>query len=504
MNKYLYYGILLFSFCKTYAQPKVIWEKKVGGEHAEYLNNSIATPDYGFLLLGSSTSDATGDKSKRNQGGLDYFIWKMDENGKQEWQQSFGGNGNDQLINGVNTPDGGFILIGSSNSDKTGDKSDENFGFEDVWVIKLNAAGLIEWQKTIGGSGNEIPVTIINTNDKGYLIGSVSNSLPNEIKKSELIGSNDYWLIKLDNDGNVEWENTYGGDNNDLLLDIIETKDNYIVFGNSNSPSNERTKVLENDYTSGWVITLNKEGEILKEQIFSESENRIISIQSSNDEYLLSLQETINKDKIKVLKFNERFEEVESIELKIDPKQSIRNVNLIDENYILSSNIISTTINNNQQEQFISSKYSSTSINKNGSKNWNKTFGEDGYSYLEKTLKTRDGSLILFGNSTSKSSSNVLADFYLVKIGKEVNKEEEKRKYIEAYPNPTDDFVNVLINTDFKEATIEVYNLVGQKLQSKNVKYRTTPISLGDYSGGVYILKINYDNQTESIKIIKK
>ena len=78
------------------------------------------------------------------------------------------------------------------------------------------------------------------------------------------------------------------------------------------------------------------------------------------------------------------------------------------------------------------------------------------------------------------------------------------RTYIEAYPNPAQDVVNVLINKDFKKASIDIYNLTGQHLQSKDVKYRSTPISLGNYPAGVYILKIMTDNQSESIKIIKK
>lgn len=71
-------------------QPKIQWEKTIGGTSSDYLYNAVGTPDDGFLLVGSSTSAATGDKTKANQGGLDYFIWKMDAAGHQEWQQSFG------------------------------------------------------------------------------------------------------------------------------------------------------------------------------------------------------------------------------------------------------------------------------------------------------------------------------------------------------------------------------------------------------------------------------
>ena len=115
MRKTLLSVFSLFSMLTISAQQDVLWEKTFGGEQSEYLYHAIPTLDYGFLILGSSASDATGDIQKKNQGGLDYFIWKMDENGNQEWQNSFGGDGDDLLKSAITTPDGGFLLVGSSN-----------------------------------------------------------------------------------------------------------------------------------------------------------------------------------------------------------------------------------------------------------------------------------------------------------------------------------------------------------------------------------------------------
>lgn len=89
MRKTLLSVFSLFPMLTISAQQDVLWEKSIGGEQAEYLYNAIPTPDYGFLILGSSSSDATDNIQNKNQGGLDYFILKMDENGNQEWQNSF-------------------------------------------------------------------------------------------------------------------------------------------------------------------------------------------------------------------------------------------------------------------------------------------------------------------------------------------------------------------------------------------------------------------------------
>ncbi len=122
MRKTLLSVFCLFSMYTISAQQDIMWEKSIGGEQAEYLYNAISTPDYGFLILGSSASNTIGDIQKKNQGSLDYFIWKMDENGQQEWQNSFGGNGSDFLYAAQSTSDGGYVLVGASTSSKSGDK----------------------------------------------------------------------------------------------------------------------------------------------------------------------------------------------------------------------------------------------------------------------------------------------------------------------------------------------------------------------------------------------
>lgn len=85
---YLLFFILLSVF--TYSQD-ILWEKSYGGIHADYLFDAQPTADYGFILAGSSLSNKTGNKTDDNHGDLDYWIWKMNEKGDLEWQKSIGG-----------------------------------------------------------------------------------------------------------------------------------------------------------------------------------------------------------------------------------------------------------------------------------------------------------------------------------------------------------------------------------------------------------------------------
>ncbi|MFV0181957.1 T9SS type A sorting domain-containing protein [Empedobacter falsenii] len=504
MKKTLLSIFSLFSMYILSAQQDVLWEKSIGGENSEYLYNAISTPDYGFLIIGSSSSDATGDIQKKNQGGLDYFIWKMDENGKQEWQNSFGGNDSDLLYTAKNTPDGGYILVGASNSSKSGDKSTPNQGGKDIWIIKIDANGNIQWEKSFGGNGDDIPVDVITTKDKGFLIASISNSPSSELKKSTHYGGNDYYIIKLDQNGKLLWENSFGGEYDDNIKNIVATKDGFLLIGNSNSP--ESGNKNQNQKIDGtWIVSIDQNGQIIKENNLGiDNENYLISIQKEENQLFFGIRERVQgKSEIKIIKTDELLNILDNTSLEVDSKLTISSILKNDKQYILTANEISNNENNSSSRNIIKSFYITNTYDLNGKSLWNKNFGDDGFNYLEKAITTRDGSLILFGNSTQQTKGNKgQSDFYLVKLGDKSST--EKRTYIEAYPNPTQDFVNVLINKDFEKASIEVYNLAGQHLQSKEVKYRSTPISLGNYPAGVYILKINYDNQIESIKIIKK
>lgn len=504
MNIKFYYILSIFSYTSLLAQQQeIIWEKSVGGANAEYLYNAIKTPDYGFLILGSSASNSSGDIQKENQGNLDYFLWKMDENGKQEWENTFGGDGNDLLYAGKPTSDGGYILAGSSNSSKSGDKLSNNLGAEDIWVLKIDSFGQLQWQQTFGGNGNDIPVDVIRTNDGGYLIASNSNSSITESANIESFGSNDIYLVKLTDKGEIAWEKRFGGDYDDVVKSLIEIEDGFIVIGNSNSQLSGN-KTIDHNGNHLWINHLDNKGNSINQyNLDIEYDNRLISFQNVEDQYLFTIQELIDQNKKTSLIYTDKnFNRLNKIEIELDNNLSLNEIQLHNSNYLAVANELSTLKKTTERDN-IESYYITKLFDKYGKEIFSKKIGSKGFNYLNNVITTRDGSVILFGNSTQQGKGNKgQSDFYIVKLA---NKEGEiKRVYVEAYPNPTSDVINVLINTDFEKANIEVYNFVGQHLQTKEVKYRSTPISLNNYPSGSYILKINYNNQTESIKFIKK
>src|SRR5690606_21790367 len=259
--------LLIGMFVHYGYSQKVIWEKTIGGAHADYLFDMVPTLDYGFLLAGSSLSDKSGLKSQKGQGNLDYFLWKMDKNGEEEWQLSFGGEGQDILKSIYPTTDMGYILGGYSNSGRNDFKTSVNNGKNDIWIVKINARGEHEWQQSYGGEGDDRLVQIKQVKGGGYLIVGTTNSSSNKDKKDDKFGGLDYWIIKTDKSGKVEWEQSFGGIYNDEPRTIVETENGYIIGGVSNSPvSGNKLKEGYGGYDL-WILELDAKGYKLNEYV---------------------------------------------------------------------------------------------------------------------------------------------------------------------------------------------------------------------------------------------
>src|SRR5437899_10626457 len=120
----------------------------------------------------------------------------------------------------------------------SGNKTTANFGLTDSWLFKLDANGNKVWEKAFGGTLTEGAACVDATRDGGCIIGGGSSSAINGNKTSPNYGGSDYWVIKLDTDGNKQWENSFGGTSSDILVRLLQTPDDgYILGGYSSSGS---------------------------------------------------------------------------------------------------------------------------------------------------------------------------------------------------------------------------------------------------------------------------
>ncbi len=253
------------------------WQNTIQGNNYETLGAIKPTNDGGFILSGYSTSGLDYDKTENNWDAYDLWILKLDSLGAIQWQNTIGGTNQDYLYAPViQTTDGGYILCSTSYSDIGGDKNDHNRDAPgglistDYWVVKLNSLGIIQWQKTIGSNGVDDAYCIKQTMDGGYIIGGTSSAAASWEKSENGFGSNDFWIVKINAYGDIEWDKTIGGDQGDNIRDIIQTADgNYIACGSSNSTASglktEGTVGGEN-FTDIWLLKLNSTGDLIWQQ----------------------------------------------------------------------------------------------------------------------------------------------------------------------------------------------------------------------------------------------
>lgn len=234
MKKILCGFFFIVQTATVYAQaPSVQWQKAYGGSGSDGLISAIKTNDGGYLLGGFSTSGISGEKSEPNRGKEDYWVVKIDASGILQWDKTYGGDSTDYLQSVIQTSDGGYMLAGYTQSDMGGDLTDTTYGYFDTWIIKTNASGSKLWDRTYGGSGwnTDGIVSIRQTTDGGYLMWIVSAGGINNIKTDSSRGASDYWFVKTDSIGNIVWQKTIGGSGIDHILSVDETLDGGYVIG---------------------------------------------------------------------------------------------------------------------------------------------------------------------------------------------------------------------------------------------------------------------------------
>ena len=277
-------GLYDYWIVKTDAEGNIQWQNTIGGSGEERLTSISQTVDGGYILGGTSDSNVSGDKTENSNGSFDYWIVKIDSIGNIQWQNTIGGNNQDQLWSVQTTSDGGYILGGNSMSDISGDKTENVLGaYFDFWIIKTDSIGNIQWQNTIGGNDDDQLFYIQQTNDTGYILGGFSRSNISVDKTENAIGSDDYWIVKIDFNGNIQWQNTIGGIASELLHSISQTLDGgYVIGGHSASGiSGDKT---ENTYGSWdhWIVKTDSIGTLQWQS----------NIGGSNTDQLWSLQQT--------------------------------------------------------------------------------------------------------------------------------------------------------------------------------------------------------------------
>lgn len=255
-------GLKDFWMLKLNNLGSISWEKNFGFTGEDKGITVIQTTDGGYLLGGTIDVSASGGlgndrNASVNHAGGDYWAIKLDASGTKEWRKYYGGGLTDKLQTIVQTNDGGFLFMGESDSvdvDITNNKGEEDF-----WLVKVNSIGVIIWEKSYGGSQIDIGFGITKTIDGNYVIVGDTRSSDGDIASTN--GNADIWALKIDDNGTIIWEKTYGGTNFDTSRAVICTTDGgFFITGSSRSIDGDAT--TNNGQNDVWIIKTKANGSL--------------------------------------------------------------------------------------------------------------------------------------------------------------------------------------------------------------------------------------------------
>ena len=234
--------------------------KTWGGSKNESAQAVTKTSDGGYAILGYTQSN-DGDVRNKSNESYDYWLLKFDARNQLQWQKTYGGSDDDRGFDLIQTSDGGFAMLGKSKSNDL-DVS-KNSGFDDFWVSKLDSNGSISWEYSYGFAGSDTPNSIIQTQDNGYIIIGSSDS--NDVDISNSKGGYDFWVVKISNTGSLVWEKTFGGSEIDEARAITSSNDgNYLIVGDTRS---DDLNISQNAGAADlWLIKITPEGTLLWEK----------------------------------------------------------------------------------------------------------------------------------------------------------------------------------------------------------------------------------------------
>ena len=499
------------------AQPNISWERSLGGTSAEIPFCVNQTADGGFIVAGYSLSG--GGEVNDNNGGRDIWVVKLDANGTIVWENNYGGTANDEARALEQTSDGGYIIIGSSNSDNFAGVDNYN-DFNDIVVLKLDDLGQLQWGKFFGTASNDMGYSIKQTTDSGYIATGYVGA-----------GSHfDAWAAKLDASGNIDsnWSTTvFGGPDygtainprfySDGFYSVDVASDGYVVSGFT-----QRENASGNPQNEFWIVKFDMTGTIQWDTVLGGSfSEEAFAIKTCNDGGYVLAGNTSSDDGditennglrdywIVKLQANgdvewqksyggSQFDEAVSIDQTLDNGFVVLGYAKSNDGDVSSSITPST----NGDKDYWLIKLDST-----GNLEWEKSFGgsadDDGFSVKQ----TSDGGFILAGLTTSSnvdidpSDRGGSSDFWVVKLEPENLSiaSFDNEEGINIYPNPASE--TIYITTNFSVDIIRVHDILGKVVYTEN---DIKEIDISTFQQGIYFLEIQSQNSNYIKRIVIK
>jgi len=389
----------------------VYFIETIGGSKNDAFNAITKTIDGGYIAAGYTQSN-DGDIISKTNISFDFLVSKFSSENILEWQKHFGGSKDDKALDIIQTLGGDFIISGSSESSDL-DVS-ENAGSKDFWLVKLSNNGILLWEKSFGFLGEDYGTTLLETKDGGFLITGVldvsaSNGQGNAKSTITNHAGGDYWVLKTNNLGAIEWSRYFGGSFTEIPLGIVETDNhNYIIVGSSDS--NDFNISNNNGSYDFWMTKIATDGSLLLEKTFGGSEiDEASAIIAANDGNFIIVGNTRSADKdvsknngaadIWILKVSAEGNLIWEKTIGGSSFEVAKAIYKTQDNGFLiagSSRSLDNGFQNKGQNDALILK-----INENGNLLWQKTFGGSEIDFLYDVVELNNKSIIAVGESSS-------------------------------------------------------------------------------------------------------
>lgn len=447
----------------------IVWDRCYGGDGDESFRASYS--DENITLLGgySTSTQGTGEKNSPSYGGNDGWLCKIDNQGNLLWDISLGGDSSD-VIYSIEKIDPNLIVVGLiSRSGVSGNKTTPSYGESDFWLVGIDTSGTILWQKSYGGSeGESIPEISMVQGGGFYLTGSSLSDSGTGNLTTPHFGLSDIRLFKCDNQGNILWQESYGGTDAESFPKLIE-KDNIIhICASTFSPQSGNLTSIP--------VAGNFDSDILYLKLNPQNGSLISDLRFGGD---------ANEEEVEMLVIN-------------------------DNEIIFTSSSSSNQGFDKSEGLYGIADVWMIAVDSNGTKLWDKTYGGSGFEINPHFITSINNVSYMLcqtnspvsGNKTvSNFSTGTLMDVWIVAFNNVTNVNEVGliNQEFSLYPNPSNNSISIKSKSQIK--ALYIYSNQGKLVKKFNANYGNIDIS--NLSTGMYSILIETDEGVLTSRLMK-
>ncbi|MBA3649647.1 MAG: T9SS type A sorting domain-containing protein [Chitinophagales bacterium] len=504
---------IIGNFVFSQIPPAITWQHPLGGTNNDIAYSVIQSADGGFVVAGNSASndgDILRPADNLHGGNYDEWIVKLDAQSNILWKRHTGGVGSDVAIKVMQMRDGGYIVGGNSSSfDTIGSYSNS-----DYWLNKLNSDGTIAWSKNYGGSGYDDFGSLDTTSDGGLILCGGSSSFDRDVTGN--YGASDFWLVKTDGLGNIQWQKNYGGSEYDKAQSVKQTADGgYVVTGFTSSNNIDVTGF--HGVTDGWLVKLNAVGNIFWEQCYGGSlDDYAYDILVLPDNNYIFCGYTFSSDG-DVVGNHGLFD---AWVMKIDQAGKILwqrcyggdSIDYVlamdkvsDNGFILGG--FSTSTNGDCTSNYGGQDFWILRIDSLGSLMWQKNYGGTVDDVCNSVYTLKDGNYITAGYTTSNDGDVIgnhtpysYKDYWVVLLDGTVGISfpDSANKYVNGFPMPAQNYFTLDLNRSplpaNKKVEVQIVDLLGKDMIKDMISDKMVTVDCSSWQAGIYLYRLKTEN----------